>query len=134
MKQLFSFSILLVALPLLLSSCGLGDASAKAEKQADKFHNFLKAGNETAMLNMIHEDGMKNDGDRFREIIHKLATETAITEVQKSMGFNTSISNGVATVRLNYTLTDKTAGKVTEEIVLQDSKVGVMKIISLYYR
>jgi len=134
MKRFYSFSILLVSISFLLSSCGLGDAAEKAEKQANKYHKFLKAGNETAMLNMVHEDGMKQDEEGFRALIKKMATETNITKVEKNIGFNTSISNGVATVRLDYTLHDKDHGEITEEIVLRDSKDGVMKIISLNYK
>lgn len=133
MKRFYSLSLLIVSFAFLISSCGLGDAAEKAEKQADKFHTFLKAGNENAMLDMVHEDGMRDDGPAFKELIHQLATETNITKIEKSMGFNTSISNGVATVRLNYVLHDKEQGKVTEEIVLRDSKDGVMKIVSLNY-
>lgn len=134
MKRLYSFSILFVSIAFLLSSCGFGDAAEKAEKQADKYHKFMKAGNENAMLNMIHEDGMKDDGDRFRELMHTMATETTITKIEKTIGFNTSINNGVTTVRLNYTLHDKNHGTIIEEIVLQDSKDGVMKIIALNYK
>ena len=92
------------------------------------------AGNESAMLDMIHEDGMKAAGPAFKDLIHQLATETQITKVEKSMGFNTSITNGVATVRLNYIIHDKEEGKVTEEIVLKDSKDGGMKIVALNYK
>ncbi len=134
MNRLYSFSILLVAVTFLLSSCGFGDAAEKAEKQADKFHKFLKAGNETAMLNMVHEDGMSSDPEAFKALMHKMATETTITKVEKTVGFNSSINNGVATVRLNYTLHDKNHGEITEEIVLQDSEDGVMKIIALNYK
>ncbi len=134
MKTIHSFSILLISLTFLFSSCGLGDASAKAEKQADKYHKFLRAGNENAMLDMVHEEGMKQDEEGFRNIMHKMATETTITKIEKTTGFNTSIRNGVATVRLNYTLHDKNHGTITEEIVLQDSKDGVMKIVALNYK
>lgn len=134
MKRFYPYSLLLISITFLLASCGFGDAAEKAEKQVDKYHNFLKAGNETAMLNMIHEDGMKEDPEGFKALIHKMATETKITKIEKTVGFNTSINNGVATVRLNYTLYDENHGTITEEIVMQDSKDGVMKIIALNYK
>ncbi|MCR9171444.1 MAG: hypothetical protein NXI10_03060 [bacterium] len=134
MKRFYSLSILLISITFLLASCGLGDAKEKAEKQAAKYHKFLKAGNENAMLDMVHEDGMKNAEEDFRFLMHKMATETTISKIEKSSQFNTSIENGVATVRLNYRLYDKIHGRITEEIVFQDSKDGVMKIVALNYK
>ncbi|XOV66453.1 MAG: hypothetical protein ACFHU9_12575 [Fluviicola sp.] len=134
MKPNLIFPALFISLSFLLAGCGFGDAADVAAKQADKYHKFLQAGNENAMLNMVHEDGIAHDEEGFRGLMHKMATETNITKVEKQMGFNTSINNGITTVRLNYTLHDKNHGKITEEIVLQDSKEGVMKIIALNYK
>lgn len=134
MKRFYTFSLLLISTVFILSSCGLGDTAEKAETFADKYHNFLKAGNETAMLDMIHEEGMASDSASFVALIHKMATETTITKVEKKMGFNTSIKNGVATVRLDYILYDKEHGKIKEEIVLKDAEDGVMKIVALNYK
>lgn len=134
MKGYYLYPILLISLTFVLFGCGSGDDTEKAEKQAEKYHTFLRAGNENAMLDMIHEDGMAKDGKNFRDLIHMIAAEAKVTKVTKSPGFNTKIQNGVTRVRLNYVLHDQNKGKITEEIVLQDSKDGVMKIISLYYK
>jgi len=133
MKRYSIYSALLISLTFVLFGCGFGDAAKKAEKQAAKYHKFLMAGNANAMLDMIHEDGMAQDGENFIKLIRMIADDSEVTKVTKSPGFNTQINNGVTTVRLNYVLHDKNQGEITEEIVLQDSKDGAMKIISLHY-
>lgn len=134
MKRHYFYPALLVSLTFILFGCGLGDATEKAEKQAAKFHKFMKAKNENAMLDMMHEDAMAQDGDNIRKFIHQLATESNISKVEKSSGFNTSIENGVTTVRLNYVLHDKSSGKITEELTLRDSKDGVLKILAMSFK
>ncbi|GAB5416925.1 MAG: hypothetical protein Crog4KO_17920 [Crocinitomicaceae bacterium] len=133
MKRFFILSILFVAVAFTQTSCGLGDAADKAEKNADKFHTYLKNKDTDGMMSMVHPEALANEEEAWLELMEKMSNELNVKKIEKSMGFNSSIQNGTATVTLNYVIHDENHGEVTEKIVLQDSDDGEMKIMGLHY-
>lgn len=85
------------------------------------------------MMRLMHEDALFVQKNDIMELFQRLTEDFDIDKVEQSMGYNTSINNGIATVTLNYTLFDKNRGEISEQIVLRDSKSGGMKIVSLQY-
>ncbi len=85
------------------------------------------------MMSMVHPEALANEEEAWRELMEQMSNELTVKKIEKSMGFNSSINNGTATVTLNYVIHDENHGEVSETIVLQDTEDGGMKIMGLHY-
>lgn len=132
MKRFILPFLSLSLIGFLFAGCGLGDAADTAEKLSKQFHGHLKKHDLNAMMAMVHEDAKANNLQTWEDLFETLEDFGPVKKVEKNMGFQSNVNNGVHSVTLSYTL-EFESKKLQEEIVWQDSQDGSMKIISLYF-
>lgn len=129
MKKILIPFILFVGLSLIISSCGSAD---KAEKCADKFFSKIIKQKYNDALKMVELDLVKIDVNVYREQLELLGEneqDGKLLSAKKTMGFNTSINNGITTVKLPYELKYQ-KGSSHFEVVIVDRGKG-FKISSI---
>ena len=117
MKKYF---FLFIGLSLFLTSCDTG----AAEKVADDFHQHFDKGDISYICdNLLDTKTTAEEKEGFRSFLQGVYNMGAITNRDKSLGFNEKINNGITTVKLNYTfeMNDET---VYETLVFVDRGEG----------
>lgn len=133
MKQLnksrVSF-IFFAALLFFMGSCGSAD---KGEKCADKFFTNIIKGKYDAALKMVELDLATVDLNVYKNQLQNLGEnerDGKLLSAKKTVGFNTSINNGITTVTLPYELKYE-RGSSNFEVVIVDRGKG-FKISSIH--
>lgn len=120
--------ILLTGLIFTLTQC---QSAKNAEKFADTFFTAILNQEFDKAAGMVELPAVGNTTDVLQQVqlLGNNPTNGKLQSFKKGMGFNTSISNGITTVKLNYRLKyDK--GEQTFNVVIQDNGNG-FKIVAV---
>lgn len=120
MKNYFFPILFLLGLTLCLTGCG---KTGTAQKSSDKFFKLIIGKNYNAALKMIEGQSEKVEIMEALKSIGDDAKNGKLLSFEKTFGFNTSMSNGITTVKLPYTLKYK-YGERKCEVVLVDKGKG----------
>jgi len=118
----FVFPILTIAfLCLALGSCGATEA---AEKTVDTFYEILKSKNYDNIEALIDQEALTIDPiETWQQILVNKESMGDLESYSKDTGFNTSINNGITTVKIDYTC-EYTNGPIYEKFTLVDRGEG----------
>jgi hypothetical protein len=113
-------ALLFIGFSLCLSSCGTADA----ELVADDFHKNMKEGNFDYICdNLIDTNAEANLPEEFMGFLELIASWGPQTNRIKTSGFNQKYSNGVSTVKVEYTF-DTPDFHIFEHVVLVSREEG----------
>ena len=125
-RGIFTF-ILLMAVTTVLTQCGSADAG---KKTADEFFSrIIKKDFEKAASMIERPSGDTTDFLQQVRWMENNPTNGQLLSFKKSIGFNTSISNGVTTVEIPYILRYD-MGDQTVSVVIKNRGSG-NKIVSV---
>jgi len=118
-----NFFFLLIPVSVFFS-CNLNLGIDEAEKAAELFHRDLKNNEFDRIIDhQISSEALQmTTSEEWLEIFELLNTNEGIKEVRKKMGFKSSNTNGVHTVRLEYVYTLNDGTEMTEILVLLKEK------------
>lgn len=101
----FPFVFILVLGATLFTSCGASGDAKKAEKYANEFYRHLKSHNYDAIIPMLDVEALKaTPVATWKKILSDKEVYGDLMKAKKNVGFSSSVSNGNATVALNYTV------------------------------
>ena len=127
MKRFSLAFALLVGLSFLFSQCGSAD---EAEKFSDQFFTLIvKQEFEKAAEMMDRPLGDTTNFALQLQAFQNNPTNGQLLSFKKSMGFNTSISNGIKTVKLPYVLKYDKGNRSFEVTII--NRGGGYKIVSV---
>lgn len=121
MKKYASSIFLFIGITLLFASCGSVDAG---EKTANQFFKLLVEAQYDKAEKML--DRPLGDTTNYiaqMQAMGENSVDGKLKSAKKSMGFSTSINNGITTVELSYTLVYE-RGKRNVEVVIVDRGSG----------
>ncbi len=121
MKKTFIPFILFIGLMISLTGCG---AAGDAEKCAEKFFSHLiKQDFEKAGKYLSANVRSMEDTESQLKAMAENPQDGKLLSVEKSLGFNTQIRNGITTVELPYSFTYE-KGVYDYEVVIVDRGAG----------
>ena len=117
MKKYF---FLFIGLSMLLTSCDTG----AAEKVADEFHKKLDAGDLDYIVNdLLDTESSPEERATFKEYLASVTANGKMENRKKEIGFSEKISNGITTVKLDYTF-EVDGELIYESVVFVDRGEG----------
>lgn len=88
---------------LFLMSCGSGDNAKKAEKYGEIFYKYLRAHDYKSIEGLLDEEALKaTPVAMWNKVLSDKEEYGEIENVEKKIGYSSSVSNGNVTISLNY--------------------------------
>ncbi len=123
MKILHLPAVIILALGIFLSGCGLASENKDATTVADQFYSALQKGDLGGAAALCATDEVLTT-DGWKELLYNnLNSVGDIKSFEKSGGFNVSIENGISTVKLAYTI-EYAFGKSFDSLELSNNGTG----------